>query len=239
MRIGFFRRSRKDSGYRNLTVNNVVRDLDVNRAFMAQTCLDAPNNLGSSALLIEENGARNGDFVVNTALCFERFDLVMQQRILFPIFPPGSAAHDDNRRFLGVRTGDRIQNIQSAYAVSHANQTDPVNARIGVGRKTSGGLVRHSDALDFRFLEPCKCRQSKIARNAETVANTPAVKVFEKKLPQRHRGWKRFEPSARRRSYGSSRGKRSSSIATGEADPPSPKRYGGASSFSYRYSRIR
>ena len=190
VRIGFFRRGGRDSRYRNFAINNVVRHFDVNRTFVTQTCLDATHNLRSGALLIEQHRARNGHFIVNAALRFESFNLVMKERIFFAIFASGSAAHNDNRRFLGIRAGNGVENIESAHAVSHTNQTDPVDARISVGGETCRRLVRHRDALDFRFLEPGECRQREIAWNSETVANTAPVKIFEKKFSQRHRRWK-------------------------------------------------
>src|SRR5512132_416895 len=110
-----------DSGYRNFTINNGVWNFDINRTFVAQTCLNATNDLRSGALLIEQDRARNRDFVVNAALRFESFDLVMKERILFTIFSSRRTAHNDNGRFLGVRTGDRIQNIEAAHTVSHTD----------------------------------------------------------------------------------------------------------------------
>src|SRR6266508_4547536 len=102
VRIGLFRLSEMDSRNRNFAVNDVMRDLDVNRTLVAQTRFDAADNLRSRALFIEENRARNRDFVVNAALCLESFDLVMKKRIFFAIFPSGRAADNDNRRFLSI-----------------------------------------------------------------------------------------------------------------------------------------
>ena len=88
--------------------------------------------------------------------------------------------------------------------------------------------MRHGDAMNFRFLEPRKCWQREISRNAETLANTAPVKILEEKLPQRHRGWKRFQSSAWRPFCERSRCDGVGSVAGGQAD-----------SFPYRYSRIR
>ena len=44
----------------------------------------------------------------------------------------------------------------------------------------------------FDFSSQVNVGKSEIARNTETVANTAPVKILKEKLPQRHRGWKRF-----------------------------------------------
>ena len=128
-----------DSGYRNFAIDHVVRHFDVNRTLVAQTRLDATNNFGSSALFIEQHRACDGDLVVNAALRLERFHLVMKERIFLAIFAPGSAAHHHHRRFFRICAGNRIQNIESADAIGHANQTDPVDARISISGKTRAG----------------------------------------------------------------------------------------------------
>ena len=169
-------------GYRNLAINHVVGHFDVNRTFVPQTCLNATDNLRSGALLIEQHRTRHRDFIVDAALRFESFNLVMKKRIFFAIFAAGRAAHNHNGRLLGVCARNRVHNIESAYAVGHANQTDAINARISVGGETRGGLVCHRNAPDFRFLEPGKCRQNEVAWKTETVANTAPIEIFKKKL---------------------------------------------------------
>ena len=182
--IRFLRRGERESGYRNFAINNVVWHFNVNRAFVPQTCLNATDDLRSGALLIEQHRARYGHFIVNAALRFERFNLVMKKRIFFPIFASRSAAYNHNRRFLGIRAGDGIQNIESAHAVSHANQTDPVDARISVGGETRRRLMRHRDALDFRFLEPGKCRQREIAQEFRSCGEHRAGRDIRREIAQ-------------------------------------------------------
>src|SRR6266496_4067816 len=138
--VGFLRLRYRNSVHWNFAVNNVVRNLNVDRTLVAQTCLHATDDLGSGALLVEQDSACDCDFVVNAALGFESFNLMVQQRIFFTIFPSRSAAHNHNRRFLSVRASDGVENIESAYAVGYADQTDSVNARISVRRKSRGGL---------------------------------------------------------------------------------------------------
>src|SRR5262245_30702345 len=106
----------------------------------------------------------------------------MKERIFFPIFPTWSAADNHDRRFFGVGACDRIQDIESAHAVRDATKTDAVNPEKSISGKPRGRLVRHRNVLDLRFLQPRKCRQREIAWNAEAVANTPPIEVFEQKL---------------------------------------------------------
>jgi hypothetical protein len=73
-----------------------------------------------------------------------------------------------------------------------------------------------------------QCRQSEIARDAETVANTAPIEILKKKLPQRHCCWKWFAADARRPFGENWRRNGVGSVAGGQAD-----------SFPYRYSRIR
>src|SRR5581483_3072087 len=108
MRIGFVRPGGSDSGYWNFAINDVVGNFDVNRTFVAQTGLDAANDLRGGALLIEQDRARNRDFVVNAPLRLESFDLMMEKRVFFTIFSSGSATHNHNGRFLGVCASDGI-----------------------------------------------------------------------------------------------------------------------------------
>ena len=55
-----------------------MRHFDVDRTFVAETSLDATNDLGSGCMLIEQNGACNRDFVIDAPLCLESFHFVMQ-----------------------------------------------------------------------------------------------------------------------------------------------------------------
>jgi hypothetical protein len=71
------------------------------------------------------------------------------------------------------------------------------------------------------------------------MADTAPIEVFKEKLPERHRCWKWFAADARCPFGENWRRNGVGSVAGGEADPPSPKRYGAASTFPYRYSRIR
>jgi hypothetical protein len=66
---------------------------------VTQTSLDATHNFRSGALFIYQHRACYGDFIVNAALGLERFNLVMQERIFFAIFPSGRAAHNHNGDF--------------------------------------------------------------------------------------------------------------------------------------------
>jgi hypothetical protein len=101
-----------DAAQWNFEIYHVVRHLNVNRPLVPHAGFNATYNFASSALLIEENRARNGYFVVNSALRFESFDLVMQKRVVHTILSTGSAAYHHHRRFLGIGAGNGIQNIQ-------------------------------------------------------------------------------------------------------------------------------
>ena len=171
-----------DAAGRNFTVDHIVRNFDIDGTFVAQASLNAADNFGRGALLIEEDGARDRDFIVDAALRVESFDLVMQKRIFLAVFSAGRATDDDDGRFFGVGAGNGIEDIQSAHAISDADQTDAVDAGISVSREAGAGLVGHGDAPDPGLFQPGKCRQREVARNTETMTNASAIQIFEEKF---------------------------------------------------------
>jgi hypothetical protein len=98
---------------------------------------------------------------------------------------PG-APLDDDRRLFRVCAGDRVQHVQPAHAVRHANQADAVDARVRVGGEAGAGFVRHRDRFDLRLLQPREGRQGEVPRHAETVPHAAAVEVLEEELAHRH-----------------------------------------------------
>ena len=174
---------------RNLAIDHVVWHFDVDRTFVTQTGFDATNNLGSSPLFIEQDCAGDGDLIVDPALGFKRFYLVMEERIFLSILASRRAADHHDRRFFGIGAGNGVQNIESADAVGHTDQTDSIDTRIGVSRKASRRFMRHGDALDLGLVEPCESGQSEVTGNAERMPHATAIEVFEQEFPQRHRCW--------------------------------------------------
>lgn len=151
-------------------------------------------------LVVEENGAGDGDFVVNAALGIESFDLVMKKRIFLPVFPAGGATDNHDGRFFGIGAGDGVENVKSTDAIGDTDQADAVQARISIGGEASAGLVGHRNVFDLGFFEPRECGESEIARNAKAVTDAAAVEVFEEELTQGHGGRKRLESDPRGRS---------------------------------------
>src|SRR4029079_16621796 len=104
-------------------------------AVMSKRSLNAAHNFRGGALLLEQHSTGHRDFIVDAALSLESLNLVMKERIFFSIFSSGSSTHNHNRRLLCVCARNGIQNIQSADAICDANQTDTIDAGVGVRRK--------------------------------------------------------------------------------------------------------
>ena len=133
-------------------------------------------------MFVEQDGAGDGDFIIDAALGFEGFDLVMKERIFFAIFAAGGTGDDDDGGFFSIGAGNGIEDVEAADAVGHADQADAVDAGVGVGGEAGTGLVGHGDVR----ISICRARQkwqSEVAGDAEGVADAAAVKIFEKKLP--------------------------------------------------------
>jgi hypothetical protein len=111
----------------------------------------------------------------------------MEQRIFFAILPARRATDYDDRRFLGVRASDRVENVEAANAVGNANEPNAVHARVSICGESGARLVGHGHALDFGFLKPGESRKREVARDAEAVADSAAMQVLEKELAERHR----------------------------------------------------
>ena len=184
LRIGFFRNAGRNAVHRNFAIDHVVRHFDVNRPFVAQAGFNATNNLRRGPLLIQQHGAGDRDFVINSPLGFEGFHLVMKKRILFSIFPARRAADHHDRGFFCIRARDSVQNIETADAVGHADQANAIDAGVGIGGESRAGSWVMVTLWIFDFSSQAKVGKSEVAGNAETVADAPAIKVFEKKLPR-------------------------------------------------------
>jgi hypothetical protein len=114
---------------------------------MTQTRFDATNNFRSGALLVEQDGARNGHVIVDPSLCLVGLHLVVKKRIFFAIFSSGRAANNNDRRFFCIGACDGVQNIQTSDTVSDADEADSVDARIPIGRR----IRRQARASSSRF----------------------------------------------------------------------------------------
>ena len=167
-------------------IHHVVRHLDIDRPLMPQARLHATDDFLGRALLVQQDRGGNGHFVIHPPLRVERLYLVMQQRIFLPILSAWRPADDHHRRFLRVRAGNRIHDVQPADAIGHADQPNAVDPAVRIGGEPGARLVAHRDRLNFRAIEPRERRQREISRHAEAVTNPVAMKIVEQKLAQRH-----------------------------------------------------
>ena len=90
-----------------------MRDFDVDGAFVLEAGFDAATDLGGGGIFVEQHGRGDGDFFIDPALGFERFDFVMQQGITLAVFAAGGAADDDDGRFFGICAGDGVEGVES------------------------------------------------------------------------------------------------------------------------------
>ena len=167
---------------------HVARHLDVNRPRFAQAAREHARDVGRRARGVVESRLVAGNLAVNLQLRVEAFRLVMQQQSARRFAAPRSARDHHQRRFFGVRAGNRVDHIERTRAIGdgcHAGRAR--NARRRIGREADGGLVaQRVQGQNRGLLDHLEKRQYEIAGDAEDLARAVIYQCMEKRLGKIH-----------------------------------------------------
>ena len=157
------------------------------RLNLSATSMASMNHAGRRPLVVDD-GAPFDDFLIDLELRFERFHFVVHEQAGLALELAGAARDDNQRRFLGVRAGDRVDHVQPARAIGDETDAEAVGDACGaVGGEPDGGLVAEGDeSKPGVVLQRVVQIEHEVAGNAENLLHARGVQLVEEKLMQLH-----------------------------------------------------
>ena len=104
-----------------------------------------------------------------------------------PLRHPRATADDDDGRLLGEGLGRRVDDLEPAHAVGHAERADAVHPRIGVRGEAGALLVGRVDERELRLLEAVVEAQHVVARDPEDMSHAERDEPVDQIAPHRRR----------------------------------------------------
>ena len=122
--------------------HHVARQLDVHGARFGEAAAQDAGDLGRRALRIVESRLVAGDLAKDPQLRIERLRLMVQEQARARLALAGRAGNDDDRRFLRVGPGHRVDEVERARPVSDGRDAQrAVHSRRGIGGEADRRLV--------------------------------------------------------------------------------------------------
>jgi hypothetical protein len=131
--------------------NEIARNLDINRTFVAEGCMQHTVNLLESGLGVAQDGGSDRELFENFFLSIEFADFMMEQWVFFALLHSGGAADNDDRRFFGESFRRGVCDLEAPNAVSDAHGSETANPCIGIGGEAGALFVASIDDAQFAF----------------------------------------------------------------------------------------
>ena len=160
-------------------VHHVARNFEIDRAAIPQQGREGAIHLTFGGDGVFQAYGRHGHFFEDFPLRRKLAHHVVQVGVAGTFRQSGGAGQQHDRRSFRIGAGDGVDGIESADTVGDTEGADPVDARIGVGRKPRTVFPRGGHVLDGRRLHQFVKAEDVVAGDAEHVTDSEPVEPIQ------------------------------------------------------------